>query len=369
MGGGCKSGVWDKGGEGVAGSEHPRPGEPRGQVVGGRPEPGPRAHSPAGALLSDGVGSFSRSPAMNASFLARVLDFTCGVVKKKKKKKKRLDYLSYSLDQKESEKTSGLFFFSPLIRFLFFFLWNCKMLASGWRVRDEEGMGDWGVVREVWKRLFHYLFHPQRRRPHESILQSLRQVGKILGLKPQKLESKLVSWHFWMREAPEGLSGTWGWGDGTFGNFMSCFVSSPPLLSPSLVQLQQSPLSETPAVRFRNTSGLSGEDRALEWASRPTWFWSSGGALGDSGLSRDKHLCVRRKAGRVSREVREALKSASVSEGERALLLASVSPSALGELSSYLLLQKWFPPPYIAHVPSLPHIKSWISFFFFLGWI
>ena len=39
-GGQCKSGVWDKGREGVAGSEHPRPGEPRGQVAGG-----PRARS------------------------------------------------------------------------------------------------------------------------------------------------------------------------------------------------------------------------------------------------------------------------------------------------------------------------------------
>ena len=166
----------------------------------------------------------------------------------------------------------------------------------------------------------------------------------------------------------------------TFGNFLypfnsqpwgchltdppvsSCFVSSPrsgqPIPGDAPLELPE----RNSSVRFRNTSGLPREDRALEWASRSTWFWSLGGALEDSGLSPDKHPCVRRKDGRLGRAWRAPLWARATDR----LLLASVSPSALGELSSYLLLQKWFPPPHIALIPSLPHIKSW---FFFLGWI
>ena len=54
--------------------------------------------------------------------------------KKYKNKKKRLDYLSYSLDQKESEKTSGLFFFfssDPFPIFLSLKLQNVSVWVEG----------------------------------------------------------------------------------------------------------------------------------------------------------------------------------------------------------------------------------------------
>ena len=378
-------------------------------------------------------------------------------------KKIRLDYLSYSVDQKESEKTSGLFFLSlwSVSYFSFSEIAKCSVSSTlAWKIpwtekpgrlqsmgslrvghdwatslslftfmhwrrkwqptpmflpresqgrgslvgcrlwgaqsrtrlkrlcsssvwvegRYEEGMGDWGVGREVWKRLFHYLFLPQRLYPSAATTTWVYFVEPPAGwenLGPQTSETWIqVSWNFWMREAPECLSRTWGWRDGTFGNFLypfnsqpwgchltdppvsSCFVSSPrsgqPIPGDAPLELPE----WNSAVRFRNTSGLPREDRALEWASRSTWFWSLGGALEDSGLSPDKRPCVRRKAGRLGRAWRAPLWA----RARDRLLLASVSPSALGELSSYLFLPKWFPPPHIALVPSLPHIKSWFFF-------